>query len=325
MRQPIGALACAILAALLLGPTGTSAQSDYPQKPIRVVVPFPAGGGMDVATRILLEGMAVSFAKPFVVDNRPGASGNIGTGQVAQAEPDGHVLLLGIAANTAINQFLYRDLPFDLDRDLVPVAQFGVSTNVVYVHPSFAAANLAELIARLKEQPGRHSYVTPGSGTTPHLSMELIKSRTKTFVVHIPYKGSPGALGAVLSGEVAIGVDAVIAAAANVRAGKLRAIAITGAERSSALPDVPTLRESGLNIEASTYLGVFAPAKTPAAILTRLETGIAAATSQPEVAAKLRRAGIEPRFRNAAAFSAAIRQDRELWREAVRYSGASSN
>jgi tripartite-type tricarboxylate transporter receptor subunit TctC len=323
MRKLAGAIVVTLLAVPLTSSL-VSAQSDYPQKPVHVIVPFPAGGAMDVGTRILLDGMAPRFSKPFVVENRPGASGNIGTGLVARSEPDGHMLLLGIAANTAINKYLYTKLPFDPDRDLTPVAQFGVSTNVVYVQPSFPASNLMELLSRLKEKPGRHNYVTPGNGTTPHLSMELIKARTKTYVVHVPFKGSPAAVGAVLSGEAAIGVDAVIAVAPNIRAGKLRAIAVSGTERSSVLPEVPTLRESGLDIEASTYLGLFAPSNTPVGIVRRLEAAIAETIQLPQVATKLQRAGIEPMYRNAEAFSRAISKDSALWREAVRYSGATT-
>jgi len=321
VKQTLRPIAAVILGVGLL--TNPAAAQNYPTRAVKVVVPFPAGGAMDVATRILVSGMEPALRVPLVVENRPGASGNIGTVQVAQSPPDGHTLLLGIAANTSINRFLYKTLPFDVDRDLVPVAQFGSSTNVIYVAPSFPAADFGQMVRRLKVAPGRESYVTPGIGTTPHLAMELVKKRTRTFVVHVPFRGSSAAVAAVLGGEASIGVDAVIAVAPSIRSGRLRAIAITGVERSSVLPDVPTLRELGVDIDASTYLGIFAPAKTPPAVVEQLAGEIESALRKEGVGNKLREAGIEPTYGSSPRFAERIRKELPLWEEAVSYSGAS--
>ncbi|OGA90803.1 MAG: hypothetical protein A3G27_07285 [Betaproteobacteria bacterium RIFCSPLOWO2_12_FULL_66_14] len=313
--------AAAFAAGILACP---AAAQDYPKRAVKVVVPFPAGGAMDVATRILVSGIEPSFTVPFIIENRPGASGNIGTVQVAQSPADGHTLLLGIAANTSINRFLYKSLPFDVDRDLVPVAQFGSSTNIIYVAKSFPARDFAALLRHLKAGPGKENYVTPGVGTTPHLAMELIKMRTKSYVVHVPFGGSTAAISAVFGGEASIGIDAVIAAAPGIRSGRLRAIAVTGTERSSVLPDVPTLREVGLDIDVSTYLGIFAPAKIPPAIVEKLGKEIEHALRKEEVGAKLRRVGIEPLYGSRQQFAERIRNELPMWQQAVSYSGASN-
>jgi len=294
VKHALRPIATVILGVGLL--TNPAAAQNYPTRAVKVVVPFPAGGVMDIATRILMSGMEPAFRVPFVIENRPGASGNIGTGQVAQSPADGHTLLLGIPANTAINRFLYKALPFDFDRDLVPVAQFGSSPSVIYLASLFPASDLGQMVRRLKEAPGRESYVTPGIGTTPHLAMELVKKHTGTFVVHIPFRGSSAAVAAVLGGDASIGADAVAAVAPSIRSGRLRAIAMTEAERSSFLPDVPTLRELGVDIHASTYLGIFAPAKTPPAVVERLAKEIELALRKEEVGSKLREAGIEPQY-----------------------------
>ena len=179
------------------------------------------------------------------------------------------------------------------------------------------------MVRRLKEAPGRENYVTPGIGTTPHLAMELVKKRTGTFIVHVPFKGSSAAVAAVLGGEASIGVDAVIAVAPSIRSGRLRAVAVTGAERSSVLPDIPVLRELGVDLEVSTYLGIFAPAKTPAAVVEQLAGEIESALRKEGVGNKLREAGIEPTYGSSPRFAERIRKELPLWEEAVSYSGAS--
>lgn len=315
-------IALAAFAVCAVAPILPAAAQDFPAKAIKVVVPFPAGGAMDVATRVVTAAMEHGLSVPMVVENKPGASGNIGTVQVVQSVPDGHTLLLGIAANTAINRFLYDKLPFDADRDLVPIGQFGSSTNVIYVAPSFSASTVAELLAHLKRAPGKENYVTPGIGTTPHLAMELLKKRTGTFVVHVPFRGSAAAIAAVLGGEVPIGVDAIVAAAPAIRSGKVTPLAVTSAERSSVLSDVPTLRELGHDIDASTYLGLFAPAKTPPAIVQRLTKELEAALKKDETRARLRNLGIEPVFAPKELFARRISSELPMWKEAVSYSGA---
>lgn len=313
----------AALSAFVLAqpiPESAWAQRDYPHKPVRVVVPFPAGGALDIPTRIVTDRLALRLGQAFVVENRPGASGNIGTEQVVRAAADGYLLLMGAAANTAVNRYVYPKLPFDVDHDLTPIGQFGVSTNVIYVHPSLPVSSLAELVKLIRRQPGKLNYASPGAGTTPHLAMELLKARQKIFVVHIPYRGSPPAVGSVSSGELQIGIDAVIAAGPQIRSGRLKALAVTNENRVSTLPDTPTVAEAGFSgLETSSYLGFFAPAGTPAEIVAKLGAELAFALNAPEVIERLQRAGIEPQFLPAAKFIERIKRDREAFREAVNF------
>lgn len=299
------------------------AQDAYPTKPVRIVVPFPGGGALDIPTRIVAEKLREHFGKSFIVDNRPGASGNIGTEQVVRAAGDGYTLLMGASANTSINRFLYKKLPFDVDRDLVPIAQFASSANVIYVNPSFPATNLKDMIAQLRLRPGAYSYASPGNGTTPHLAMEMLKATQKVFIVHIPFRGSPPAVTAVASNEPPVGIDSVIATLQLVRSGKLRALAVTSEARVSSLPDVPTTAEAGVEgLAISNYLGLFAPSGTPRAVTSALSAEVERIVQSKDTADRIAGAGAEPHYLGPAAFAQRMHRDREAFRDAVRFSGA---
>lgn len=299
------------------------AQDAYPSKPVRIVVPFPGGGALDNPTRVVAEKLREHFGKPFIVENRPGASGNIGTEQVVRAAADGYTLLMGASANTSINRFLYKKLPFDVDRDLVPIAQFASSANVIYVNPSFPAKTLKEMIAQLRLRPGAYSYASPGSGTTPHLAMEMLKAKQKVFIVHIPFRGSPPAVTAVAGNEPPIGIDAAIATVPLVRSGKLRALAVTSEARLPMLPDVPTTAEAGVEgLEISNYLGLSAPAGTPRAVTSALSSEVSRIIQSAGTASRIADAGAEPHYLGPAAFAQRMLRDRESFNEAVRFSGA---
>ncbi len=302
------------------------AQAPYPARPIQVVVGFPGGGGLDVATRVVTNGMAEEGVSPVVIVNRPGASATIAAAQVARAAPDGYTLLLSSSANMGIAPHLYPKLPYDPVADFVAVAQFGVGQNVVYASQASGIRSFRDLQARLRAEPGKFNYASPGAGTTAHLTFEMIKAREKLFVVHVPFRGSPAAISAVIANELEIGVDAIGPTLSFVKSGRIVALAQTGSRRSALLPDVPTFEELGLRgMPSGTYLGLSAPAQTPEPVLAALRTSIKRFLAKPDAVAQLALAGFEPAYVEGTAFSAAMRTDAAQWGTAVKYSGATGN
>ena len=273
--------------------TPAFAQAPYPNKPIRLVVPFTPGGVTDTSGRLIAEQLSKRLGQQVIVDNKPGASGNIGTQQVATAAPDGYTLVLGFDGTLVINPHVFDKVPFDSLRDFAPIGKIGDAVLILVAHPSVAAKTLPEVIALSKSQPGGLSYGTSGTGGTPHIAGEQLKLRTGANLVHVPYKGGGQALTDVLGGNIPLVYTAVAGAQGHVKAGKLKAIAVSSAQRSKSLPDVPTFIESGVaDFEVSSWVGLLAPAKTPKAIVDRLNLELNAVLNDPEVREKLNLMGI---------------------------------
>ena len=311
-----------IALALLTWVLPAQAQT-YPTKPIRLVVPFPAGGPVDTLARIVGQRLSENLGQPVVIDNRPGAGGNIGADVVAKAPPDGYTLLISIAATLVINPTLYEKMPFDPAKDLAPVAQLGIAHFVLVTNPKVPANSVKELIALAKSKPGALKFASSGNGTEPHLAGELFKSLGGVDVVHVPYKGGAPGVAALLAGEVDFGFQAIIAALAQVRAGKLKALAVTGPKRSSALPDTPTMIETGVKgFDVTGWYAILAPRATPAAIVNRLNGEIGKVLALPDTRERFDRIGTEIATSTPAQLAALIKSDTARWSKIVKASGA---
>ncbi len=290
----------------------------YPSRPVKIVVPFAAGGSADIYARFIAQRLQDSLGQAFIVEDRPGAGSIIGTDVVAKAEPDGYTLLV-ISNTHTVNETLVPDKPFRLLRDFVPVAPINSSDLVLVANPSLAASTTRELIKLAQSEPGKLNYASSGTGTPYHMAGELFKSMTGTNLVHIPYKGSAGARTGVVGGQVDLMFDAVTTMAEEVRAGKVKAIATTGKVRSDVLPDVPTLNESGVpGYEATIWLGVMAPRGTPKAVVDRLNEAISRIVGQPEVRQLWAKLGAVPMVMTPAAFDKYIRGDIVKWAEVIK-------
>jgi tripartite-type tricarboxylate transporter receptor subunit TctC len=312
----------AALAAALLVPGLVRAQP-YPNRPIRLVVPFPAGGTADFVARLAGERLATQLRATVVVENRVGANGNLGTEQVAQAAPDGYTLLLGSTPNLAINPSLYKKLKFDPLKDFVPVVQLAIAPNVLVVHPSVPAPTVAELIRHARAQPGNLRFASGGNGSTGHLAMEMLAGAAQLQVLHVPYRGGPQAVTDLIGGQVDALFFTVPTVLPHVQSGRLRALAVAAPRRSSALPNVPTLAEAGLpGVDASPWFGLLAPAGTPKAIVNRLAIELARSWQDNEVRSKLLLQGAEPSMLNPDGFAQLLRADIKRWAAAVSRSGA---
>ena len=274
--------------ALLLGSGGAWAQAAYPSKPIRLVVPFTPGGVTDTSGRLIAEQLSKRLGQQVVVDNKPGASGNIGTQLVATAEPDGYSLLLGFDGTLVINPHVFPKVGFD-----APIGKIGDAILILVSHPGVAAKSLKEVIALSKTQAGGLSYGTSGTGGTPHIAGELLKQRTGANLTHIPYKGGGQAMTDVLGGNIPLVYTAVAGAIQHVKSGKLHAVAVSSAQRASSLPDVPTFIENGVtDFDINSWVGLLAPAKTPKPVLDKLNTELNAVLNDPAVRERLSVLGI---------------------------------
>jgi tripartite-type tricarboxylate transporter receptor subunit TctC len=311
-----------IALALAMAPLGAMAQN-YPTKPIRLIVGFAPGGGVDINARLLGPKLTEYLGQAVIIDNKPGAGTNIANEFVAKSAPDGYTLLINTAA-VAINMTLYKSVPYDALRDFAPVSIFSVSPNVLVVPASVPAKNVKELVALARSQPGKLNYSSAGAGTTQHLSAELFKTLTKTSIQHVPYKGSGPSLSALVAGEVQISFANIPAISGHVKAGKLRALALTGSKRSDQLADVPTLQESGINMDVDVWYGVFAPAATPRPVVIRLSETIARAANSPDIRKRLTDLGAEPRGTPADEFAKFFRAEVATWGEVVKASGATA-
>jgi tripartite-type tricarboxylate transporter receptor subunit TctC len=283
-------LSCA--AALSIGVNG-AAQAAYPEKPIRVVVPYPPGGGTDVIARIVQDRLRQELGQPIVIENRGGAAGSIGTEVVAKAEPDGYTVLFTLNSHT-INPAIYSKLPFDTEKDFEPVATVASLPQILVAHPPFAANSVKELVELARARPDSISYASVGNGSPGHLAGELFKLRTGTKMTHVPYRGGGPAVIDVMGGQVPLLWVSIPAAANQVKQGKLKPLAVSTRKRSSAFPDVPTMEESGISqFEVDSWYAVFVPARTPKAVIDKWNAAINAAVKDPAIQEKLLQQGSE--------------------------------
>jgi tripartite-type tricarboxylate transporter receptor subunit TctC len=309
------------VAALALVGSTTFAQ-DYPSRPIRVIVPFSPGGAVDGPMRLIAQELSKRLSQSVVVENKPGAGATIGTDLVAKSPPDGYTLLLASQTN-AISATLYSKLPFDAVEDFVPISLIGREPGVVVVNPSLPVTTLQELIAYVKERPGQLDYASSGNGSGQHLFAALLASRTGKKLNHVPYKGSGQATTDLLSGVVAMAIPGTAGMVGHIKAGKLRALAVTGAKRSPELPSVPTVMESGVpDFEAYVWMGLLAPKGTPQPIIDRLNREVVAVLAEDDVKRYMATAGIEIVGSSPAEFGRFFRQEKDLWAKVIRDTGA---
>lgn len=288
-------LASAVGTSLALGAGTALAQAAYPNKPVRLVVPFAPGGVTDTSGRLIAEHLSRRLGQQVVVENKPGASGNIGTQLVASAEPDGYTLLLGFDGTMVINPHVFPKVGFDTLKDFAPVGKIGDAILILVSHPGVTAKSLKDVIALSRTQSGGLSYGTSGTGGTPHIAGELLKQRTGANLTHIPYKGGGQAMTDLLGGNIPLVYTAVAGAVSHVKSGKLHAVAVSSAQRAPSLPDVPTFMEAGVaDFEINSWVGLLAPAKTPRAIVDRLNTELNAVLNDPVVRERLNTLGITP-------------------------------
>jgi tripartite-type tricarboxylate transporter receptor subunit TctC len=276
------------LAALAFAATpAVHAQGAWPSKPLKMIVPFPAGGSTDIVGRLMANKLSAALGQPVVVENRSGANGNIGTDVVARSPADGYTFMIGGAANT-INATLYKkDLTFDLTKDLVAFGLIGVSPNIIVVPANSPVKSAADLVARAKADPKAISFASSGNGASTHMAAELFKNVTGAPMSHVPYRGSAAAYPDLIAGRTQVMFDNITSALQQVKAGNLRALALTGANRSVAAPDIPTLKEQGIDVQAETWFGLFIPAGTPKDVVERLNREVRKIVVQPDVRAKL--------------------------------------
>ena len=304
-----------LLGLLFLG----TANAQYPNKPLRLVVPFAPGGSTDIFARLLAERAQGPLGQPVVVENRSGAAGNIGAAEVAKGATDGYTLLMATTGVMAINNALYKNMTYDAATDLAPVVYVASITNVLIVPPDFPAKNVAELIAMAKKEPGKLTFASSGAGASTHMSAELFKSMTGTDILHVPYKGSGPAMPDLMSGRVHMMFENAPGAVSHIKSGKLRALAQTGLKRSPALPEVPTVAESGVpGYESLSWSGIAVAAGTPKPVIEKLNKDINTVLAQPEMRAKLEEQGAETIGGAPEVFARHIAAEREKWTRVIR-------
>jgi tripartite-type tricarboxylate transporter receptor subunit TctC len=309
-RASLYAFALALLAA-----GGLAAAQEFPARPVRMVVPYPPGGNVDISARIVGPPLAELLGQAVVVDNRSGGGGNVGAALVAKATPDGHTLLVGSSGPLSVNPVVIRDMPYDSVRDFAPVGRVQSVPLVVLVSPKFPVKSVQELIARAKAEPGRITMASAGTGTTNHFAIELFGSLAGVQLLHVPYKGSGPALSELLGGQVNTMVDQLTSSIGFIKDGRLRVIAVTAAKRVSALPGVPTLAESGVpGYEASTFLGILAPAATPRPVVAKLNAALNKVMALPAVQQRFRALGADPAGSTPEAFGKIIADELAKWR-----------
>lgn len=312
-------LACAT--ALAIWPSSGAGQS-FPTKPVRLISPYPPGGGNDIVSRIIAGKLTTSLGQNVIVDNRPGAGGNVGTEIAAKSPPDGHTLVMGSLSH-AINATLYSKLPFEPIKDFAAVTLIASGVYILVSHPSLPARSVKELVALAKARPGQLNYGSAGNGSGGHLGMELFKLMAGIDLVHVPYKGTAPAMLETVGGQVSLDMDNMLALLPQVKAGKLRALAVTGLKRSSLLPGVPTIDETGhKGFEVSPWFGVLAPAATPRETIARLHAEIVKALRLPDVREKLLAQGAEPVGNTPEQFAAYLQAEVTKWAKVVKATGA---
>ncbi len=307
--------------ALLLAAAvfSAAALAQYPVRPVRIVVPFPAGGPTDIVARTIAPKLSEALGQSVVVDNRAGAGGVNGTEQVSKGPADGYTLLMGTIGGLAVSMSLHSNRGYDTLRDFAPITQSVFVTNILVLHPSVPAKSVKELLAIARAQPGRLNYASAGAGTAPHLAGELLKMMGNVNIVHIPYKGSAPALTALLSGEVDFNFENTLIVLPHIKSGKVRPLAVTGAQRSKLAPELPTIAESGLpGYNASGWYGLVAPAATPKDIIARLNTEVVRILRLPDVVERLSSLGAEPAGNTPEQFGAFIRAEIDKWARLVK-------
>jgi tripartite-type tricarboxylate transporter receptor subunit TctC len=315
----------ASFAALALAPLGfaTAAQAAFPDRPVRIVVPFPAGGSNDVIARLLAQNLSEQWGQSVIVENRAGAGGNVGAEVVVRAPADGYTLLLAAPGPLVVNQTLYSKLNYDPMKDLKPVGLIASVPIVLAVHPSVQAKSVAELIALAKAQPGKLNFGSSGNGSTNHLAGELLKDLAKIDIVHVPYRGAAPAMNDLIAGHIPMMFDNMPAMKPQVTAGTVRALAVAGATRSKLFPELPTMMEAGVpGFEASAWFGLVAPAATPADVMQTLVAGVDKALKNPDMAKKFADLGAEPGTVTGDAFGAFLKAEAAKWGKVVKDSGA---
>lgn len=310
----------------LLSLSAFAQAADYPSKPIKIVVTFPPGGSADAIIRILSTRINDKMGQPLVIDNRPGAGGNIGLSVVAKAAPDGYVLGVGAAGGLTANSSLYPQMPFDVAKDFQPITMLAAIPFVLVGHPSVPAENMQQLIAYAKSQPGKVSIGHGGNGTAMHLSTALFTQMTDLKMIEVPYRGSGPAAMDTLSGQIQLSITDLAAALPHIKAGKLKAFAVTSPKRLNNLPEVPTLSESGLTGYDSTgWFGLVAPAGTPAAIIQRLNTEFTAALNDEAIKTQMRQSGMEPVATSMEGLDAYIKSETQKWAKVIRQANIKLN
>lgn len=322
MKLQVLLKAAAACAALIVSAAPLLAQN-YPVRPIRLVVPYPPGGNVDITARIISPGLGELLGQTIVVDNRSGAGGNLGAALVAKATPDGYTLLMGSSGPLAINPIVYaKRMPYDSVKDFAPVSRVHVVPLVLLASNKSGIDSVKTLLERARAAPGKVTMASAGAGTTNHFGLELIAAKANVKFLHVPYKGSGPALAELLGNQVQTMVDQLTSSIGHIRDGRVKILAVASTRRSPALPDVPTLAESGVpGVEASTFIGVLAPARTPRAVIAKLNAAMVKVMARPAVVDRLRALGTDPGSSSPAEFQAMIREGLEKWRGVAKSAG----
>ncbi len=308
-----------VCAALVLAATGAQAQ-EWPTRPVRIVVPYPAGGAVDIVTRALADKLATQWGQPVVVDNKAGAGGLIGADGVSKATPDGYTLVMGTVSSHAIAPAVYRKMPYDAVADFGAISLVALTPYIITVHPGVPANSLRELVAHARANPDKLNFGSSGTGTTPHLAGELFNTAAGTRMAHVPYKGSAPMVADLLGGQIQVAFDNTVIP--HIKAGKLRGLAVTGPARLAAVPDIPTAAEAGLpGYEAVGWMGLYAAKGTPAALRSRLAADTAKAAGTPDFIAKMEGLGFQARTNTPAEFDAYLKAETVKWAKVVKDAG----
>lgn len=320
-KRHVSALLCAV-GLFFAGHVTAADPANYPARPVRMIVPYAPGGGADTLGRYVGQALGESFGHAFVVDNRGGGGTILGSDLAAKAAPDGHSIIM-VASTHAVVSSLYKSLPFDPIRDFSPIVRVASAPNILVLHPSLPASSVKELVALAKSRPGELVYASSGNGGGSHLAMELLRSMTHIEMVHVPYKGTGPAMIDLLSGQAKLMFGGMIGTVSHVRSGRLRAIALSSMARSSVMPEVPTVAESGYpDYEATTWYGLLAPARTPAAIVQALNNRTAIVLKDAKLLSRIAALGADPSANTPDQFAAYIRNEQVKWAKVVRESGA---
>jgi tripartite-type tricarboxylate transporter receptor subunit TctC len=318
MRGFLASCAAAVFATL----APAHAQENWPQRQVNVIVPFSAGGSTDLIARILTQHLQAKFNQSFVVENKGGAGGSIGTGQVAKATNDGYTLVVGTVSSSVINAFLYTKLPFDLEKDFQPVALLATLPNLLIVNPKLPAKTVPELVAYLKANPGKVSFGSSGIGTSSHLSAVMFQGATDTTMTHVPFRSTNEVINSMIGGHIDLAIDSMTTAWPQAKEGTVRPLGVTTPKRSETAPDLPTIGETLPGFQATAWQGLFAPAGTPRPIVDKLAAEVKRILETPEVVAQLKGLGAEPAPSSPDEFAAFLKSERGRWQEVVKASGA---
>ncbi|ESJ24535.1 ABC transporter substrate-binding protein [Cupriavidus sp. HPC(L)] len=314
--------AMAMLCAAAVPALSASAAEAFPSKPIRLIVPFTPGGTTDILARLVAQKTGEALGQPMVVENRPGAGGNIGAEAAARSAADGYTLLMGTLGTQVTNQFIYPRMPYDSAKDFAPVTLVANSPNVLLVNSTLPANSIGDLIALARREPGKINYASTSTGGSPHLSGELLSMMAGVKMQHVPYKGAAPAMTDLLAGQVNLMFDNLPSALAQIQGGKIKALAVTGVKRASVLPSVPTVRESGLpDYEVNSWFGLLAPAGTPPERVRQLQQAVDKVLAMPDVRKRIQELGAEPGGEGSAAFAAQIKADTDKWARVIRSAG----